>query len=437
MNKKRFLALMLVLVMALSLVACGGEKEEPAPEKETPVVGEEKEPAGEVEWVPDVDTIKIGYVGAMTGPSSAMGQSGEQGAVLAIEEINANGGVGGVMLEYIGRDDEADPTKSFTFVEELIYKEEINMLIGAPNSACVAASLDTITENGIINFLCTATAANIIDPVAYPYTFRLTSTNDIQAESLVQMAVNGDYEKVIVIGDTSALGIDGFAATKKYAAEYGLEIAEYISYTADDADLSAVANSIKNAGADLVIAWALGTDAAKIVRVLDRIDYMEGKCEIIGYTGLYSQTFTDLVADIETDNVTYLGLSAWSIAPGAEKLGDKTQATYEKLNAKYGEYKLDGSGRTSIFGDANRAYEAVYLYCEMIEKTQSMDSDVIKEALEAYGPGYEVKSYDWEGGFSFADDDHEAFNADQMCKCSMDDKLVNEYIGGDFPWMAE
>jgi len=73
----------------------------------------------------------------------------------------------------------------------------------------------------------------------------------------------------------------------------------------------------------------------------------------------------------------------------------------------------------------------------MIEKTQSLDPDVIKEALETYGPEYEVKSYEWEGGYSFSADDHEAFNADQMCKCSMDDKLVNDYIGGDFPWIAE
>ena len=431
MNMKKILSLLLALVMVLSLVACGNSNDPAPADTDT------KAEADDGEWSLGVDTIKIGFVGALTGASSSLGQSGEQGIEMAIEEINAAGGVGGAKLEYVGRDDEADPTKSFTYVEELIYKEEISMLIGAPNSACVAASLDTISENGIINFLCTATSASIIDPAKYPYTFRLTTTNDIQAESLVQMAKNGGYKKVVVIGDTTALGIDGFAATEKYAAQYGVEIAEYIEYTADDADLSAVANSIKNSGADLVIAWSLGADAAKIIRVLDRIDYMEGKCEIIGYTGTGTQTVIELLNEIEADNCTYLGVGYQCIPHGADRLPAKTQATYDKLNEKYGQYKLDGSGRTSTFGDAARVYESVYLYCAMIEKTHSMDPDVIKEALETYGPEYEVQAYEYEGGFSFSPTDHEGFSADLMCKNTMEDKLVNDYVFGDLPWIAE
>ena len=436
MNAKKFWAMLLTLAMVLSLVACGGGTDEkPADEQKEPVGTEE--PAGEEEWSLGVDTIKIGYVGPLTGNSSAMGLGNEQGALMAVEAINAAGGIGGAKLEFVSRDDEADPTKNFTYVEELIYKEEISMLVGAPNSACAAASLDAITENGIINILCTATSASIVDPAAYPYTFRITSTNDIQAESLVQMAKEGGYKKVVVIGDTSALGIDGFAATEKYAAEYGVEIAEYISYTADDADLSPVANSIKNAGADLVIAWTLGADAAKIIRVLDRIDYMEGKCDIIGYTGLYNQAFIDLVADIDAPNVSYLGFGPWSIAPGAEKLGDKAQATYDAFAERFGEYKLDGSGRTSTFVEACRAYEAVLLYCNMIERAQSIDPDAVKEAMETYGKDYEVQSYEWEGGFPFSADNHEGYNASQMCKCDMKEKLVNDYVAGDLPWIAK
>ncbi|MBR5470919.1 MAG: ABC transporter substrate-binding protein [Oscillibacter sp.] len=432
---KKLIAVFLSLVMVLSLVACGGEKEKE--EEKTPVESEKVEEPVDTGLDLGVDTIKIGYVGAMTGPSAGMGMCGEHGTIMAIEEINAAGGVGGVQLEYVSRDDEADPTKSFTYVEELIYKEGINMLIGAPNSACSAASQETISENGIINFLCTATSASIVNPELYPYTFRLTSTNDIQAESLVMMAAEGDYEKIVVIGDTTALGIDGFAATEKYAKQYGVEIAEYISYTADDADLSAVANSIKNAGADFVIAWALGTDAAKIIRVLDRIDYMEGKCEIVGYTGLNNAAFIELVADIETDNVRYLACTPWAIPAGGEKLGEKTQATYEKFNDRWGVWKKDGSGRVSYFDDSSRAYEAVYLYCEMIEKTGTLDPDAIKEALETYGSEYQVKAYEWEGGYSFSADDHEAYSAAMMCKSSLEDRLENEYVNADFPWMVE
>ena len=431
---KKFLALILALAMVLSLAACGSAGQA-APEKpaETPAAPAEKPadaPKDDGAWSLGVDTIKIGYVGPHTGPSAGMGMSGVEGAQLAVEKINAAGGVGGAMLELVTRDDEADPTKSFTYVEELIYKEEINMLIGAPNSACTAASLDTITENKIIDILCTATSAAIIDPELYPYTFRICSTNDIQAERLVQLAKEGNYSKVVVIGDTSALGIDGFAATEKYAADYGVEIAEYISYTAGDADLSAVANSIKNAGADCVLAWALSGDAAKILKALDRIGHLSA-CEILGYSGFYSMTFPELLGDLDISNASYLGFNPWAITPGGEKLGDKSQAYYNEFRDRFGAFKADGSGRASTVGDANRVTEAIYLYCAMVEKTQSLDPDLIKAALETDAVNYEVGTYTWEGGYSFSATDHEGYNADQLCKCLCNENPINDYVDGD------
>jgi branched-chain amino acid transport system substrate-binding protein len=67
--------------------------------------------------------IVIGFVGAQTGASATMGNATMQGAQLAIEEINAAGGILGNQINCVIRDDEADPTKSKTAVEELVDKE--------------------------------------------------------------------------------------------------------------------------------------------------------------------------------------------------------------------------------------------------------------------------------------------------------------------------
>lgn len=426
---KRILALVLAMIMALSLVACGGgAKEEPKPEGE--VAQKPAESGDSEEWSLGVDTIKIGFVGPQSGPSVAMGMSGVDGATLAVEKINAAGGVGGAMLELVTRDDEADPTKSFTYVEELIYKEDIDMLIGAPNSACTAAALEVITENKIIDILCTATSAAIVDPELYPYTFRTCATNDTQAERLIQIAKEEGYKKIVAIGDTSALGIDGFASTKKYAEQYGVDVVEYISYTAGDADLTAVANSIKNAGADCVLGWALSGDAAKILKALDRIDYLS-QCVILGYGGFYSNTFPELLGDIDTSNCSYLNFYPWALVPGGESLGEKSQAYYDEFKDRFGAFKTDGSGRASTNGDANRVTEAIYLYCAMVEKVQSLDPDLIKEALETEAVNYQVQTYTWDGGYSFSATDHEGYNADQLCRAVCASNPVNDYVDGD------
>lgn len=435
MSKKRFLAVLLTFAMVLSLAACGGKEEAPA-EKPAETPATETPAADDGEWSLGVDTIKIGYVGPLTGTHSGMGQAAADALEVLTAEINAKGGVGGAMLEYVIRDDESDPTKSFTNVEELIYKEEIDMLIGAPNSACASASVDTTNENEIITILHTASANHLIDPEAYPYTFRILQTNDLMAEALVQMALDGGYEKVVVIGDTSALGVDGIASTQKYAEQYGLELAEAITYTAGDADLSAVANSIKNSGADCVLAWALSADAAKIVRVMDRIDYMVGECEIIGYSGM-DATFAELVSDLDTSNVTYLYPAPHSLKPGAEKLGERNQVTYDLQKDSFGAWKTDGSGRTSLYGNFAWACEAIYLYCDMVERARSLDSDAIKEALETYGKDYTWKCNDIEGGMTFSPDDHEGFNPAAMARCALVDNVVNEYVDGDIPTAAK
>ena len=411
---KKIIAIILCIAMLATFTACGNKA---------------KNEFG-------VDTIKIGFVGALTGPSATMGQANMQGAQMAIDEINAAGGVNGIKLELVTRDDEADPTKNFTYVEELIYKEGVHMLIGAPNSACAAASMETVTENKIPTFLATATSSAIVDPVKYPYTFRVTGTNDIQAEALVKMAVDGGYESVVVVGDTTALGIDGFASTEKYAEQYGLEVVEYISYTAGDADLSAVANSIKNADADLVLSWMLFGDAAKVIRSLDRVGYMDS-CEIIGYTGTYSHEFTALLEGIDMSNISYLNYTPWTIGAGEDRLSGKTAVSYAKFSETYGEYTVDGSGRTSGYGDAIRAYEAVYLYCAMVEKAGSIEGDAVKTALETYGKDYETVGFEWVGGYAFTAEDHEGYSADMMCRCVCKENIVNEYLQGDMPERME
>jgi branched-chain amino acid transport system substrate-binding protein len=382
-----------------------------------------------------VSGIKIGFVGALTGPSATMGEAIVQGAQIAVDEINSVGGIAGVPLKLIARDDEADPTKNLTAMEELIFKEEIKLVLGSPNSAACSASLATINENEVPEFITTATSAALTDPVKYPYTFRTTSTNFLQAGSLVQVALDGKYTKVVTIGDTSALGIDGFAGTKTWAAEKGLTVSDYISYVANDPDLTAIAQKIKDDGADAVIAWTLGADAARIIKALDRINYLD-KVTILGYTGMTIASFLELVGDVDTSKVTYLNFTWWTLDPDATQLGSSEQVFYEKVNKIYGTYKADGSGRTTEISAVARAYDAVYFMKWLVEnKTHSIEGPALKEAIEKYCSEY-MPTCTQSGPYTFSATDHEGFDLADLTPCSMAKRLVNDKVFGDVPWHA-
>lgn len=433
---KRLTALFLTLVMVLSLAACGGKKEEaPAATPDAPSTDAPADAPADEGIDLGVDEIKIGFCGALTGPSANMGEAIVQGVTMAIEEINAAGGIAGVPLKFVTRDDEADATKNLTGVEELLYKEEVDWLLGAPNSGACGASLDIVSEEEVPEVIVTATSAALIDEEAYPYTFRTTSTNFLQAGGLVLSAKEGGYKKIVAVGDTTDLGKDGFNSTKHYAEEMGVEIVDYISYVANDADLSAVAQAVANAEADCIIAWTLAADAAKVVKALERIDYLD-KVTILGYSGLNQPKFHEMVDGADCSKVTYIGAQAgFVLEEGQEKMADTYQEFYDKVSEKYGAYKADGSGRVTVTSDMMRAYDSIYMLKWLVEeKTQSLDGAALKEAMET-----SISEYDsfWSNyTYAFSADNHEGFALEDHVICKMDTPLVNDYVFGDIPWAA-
>ena len=89
------------------------------------------------------DPIKIGLVTALSGQSARAGEAITRGATIAIEEINAKGGVLGRPLELVRRDDESNPAKGLTAARELIQREKVAILIGG---------LDTPVQLAIVPF---------------------------------------------------------------------------------------------------------------------------------------------------------------------------------------------------------------------------------------------------------------------------------------------
>jgi branched-chain amino acid transport system substrate-binding protein len=360
--------------------------------------------------------IVIGVLGAMSGSSASLGKAQQQGVDMAIAKINAAGGILGQQVKAVYRDDEANPTKSLTAAQELVDKEGINFLVGTTNSTPAATVFPFLQENKIVSVTCVASSNSIIDSVKFPYAFRIMIPNGLQADALVLNAKTRAYKKIALVADTSALGVDGLAAMDTYCAKYGVTPIAKVTYKSDDADMSSVAQSLKNSGADCALFWTLGADGARIVKALERVGYINS-IRIYGYTGIVMTNFNEL-AGPGAAKCASLGIKDWAVADSKSKLQGRFLDLYNKIVATYGVY---GTGkRDTNPSTVASAYDCVMLLKWAIETAGKTDPDAVKAAIESQGAKY---LGNFGGTYKFSATDHDGFRPEDCVPVDIVEKV--------------
>lgn len=183
----------------------------------------------------------IGAIGAMTGPSAQLGNNLKYGATVAVDEINAKGGINGIPVRLVILDDEADPTKSLNLARELVTKDKIDAFIGPTNTTCAMAIQPYLNQNKIIHLNGGCTGAALIDAQKYPYSFRTHINDRDQATYMVQRAVKKGRQKIAMVHDTTALGSGALTDMQNAFKQAGKQPAVDCPYTVGDVDMLPVA----------------------------------------------------------------------------------------------------------------------------------------------------------------------------------------------------
>src|SRR5437762_12957477 len=152
------------------------------------------------------EPIKIGYLPALTGPSSSTGIGINRGTVLAVEEFNAAGGINGRKIELVVRDTQSDPTKAVNAVAELSQRQKVTIIWGPLNSGEALAATPLIARDKV-PMLHPCWVDELIDVKKYPMSFRIAPTN-------TQVGAGANYyvvdvlklKKVAVVSDTTGYG---------------------------------------------------------------------------------------------------------------------------------------------------------------------------------------------------------------------------------------
>ena len=164
------------------------------------------------------NTIKIGYPLPLSGPVSVYGVPVIRAAEMAVQEINAKGGVLGRRLELLERDSKANADEAVRLARELIIKDNVDFLVGTATSAEAPAVSTIAKENKIVFIAPTAKTVQLTAPAnLHPYIFRLGSNTDIDGRTGASIIARWkDVKRVATIAPDYAYGRDAVAAFVDY-----------------------------------------------------------------------------------------------------------------------------------------------------------------------------------------------------------------------------
>jgi ABC-type branched-chain amino acid transport systems, periplasmic component len=200
------------------------------------------------------DTIKFLVVGPMTGDSAAQGLQMRAGAKIAIDEINAAGGVNGKKLAFEVADDVGTPNQATLIAQKYSLDKNILFVLGHNNSSCSIASLP-IWEKAGIPVISPSNTSPSITQLGHKNYFRVIANDDIMARQLAEVAVKSlGMKKPAIIWENSDYGKGMRDVAVDALPKLGVQVAAEDSFISGvDRDYSAIITKYKGAGIDGVI----------------------------------------------------------------------------------------------------------------------------------------------------------------------------------------
>ncbi len=345
------------------------------------------------------DPIKIGLTGPLTGGSSSMGVSMRDGAELAVKEINKAGGVLGRPLLLVERDDEAKNEVGVQVAQELINKEGVVATLGFANTGVALAATRFYQEAEIPVIDNVATGSVVTSQFLAPdhehnYVFRTAANDGIQSRMIAEEAVKRDgFKKPAILADSTNYGQLGVKDLTKALGVLNVTPVATEKFNIGDTDMTAQVLRAKEAGADVILTYAIGPELAQIANAMGKLGW---KVPMVGSWTLSMASFLD----------------------GAGKNGDgammpqtfiqqpSTPKRKAFIDAYKEAYKVD---RMPSPVSAAQGYDSVYLIAAAIAQAKSTEGPKIRAALENLDTKIEgvVTVYDK----PFSETDHEAISA--------------------------
>ncbi len=292
------------------------------------------------------EPLRIGWLAALTGPSSAPAIGFNRGVLFATEAINAAGGVKGRKIEIVTRDTQGDPTKAVNATQELISSARVHAVWGPTNSGESLAVTPIMARSKMPN-IHPCVVDSLIDPQKFPNAFRVSPSNTQWDDAVRGYTLNIlKATKVAVIGDTTGYGVAAVKASSDGLKKDGAEVVYQANIDATQPDMTPDLLRARNAGAQAIVVWS--TSTGMDARLFNTRAAMSWDVPFVGHPSMSSGDIAKLVEKPENWKKVYaVGYRSCSYdetgkLPAAER-GTGRQA--EGQGRSVGHAALVGCGR--------------------------------------------------------------------------------------------
>lgn len=222
----------------------------------------------------DASVIKIASVGPLSGGLAAVAKDYRDGALLAVEEVNAAGGIeiGGKkhLVELVSEDDAGDPKQGAVVAQKIVDDKGISAVVGHYNSGIMIVTQPIFAKASLIALTVTTnpdvTAKAIKNDAGDTTIFRVVAPDTKQGPALAVYAQKQGYKKIAIIDDATAYGKGVADQVTKKAKELGMDIVYHDSATNTTTDFKGILTKIKAEGADAIMWGGLDDTAAVLAK---------------------------------------------------------------------------------------------------------------------------------------------------------------------------
>lgn len=359
------LSIVALILLVLITAGCTDKSEEGTPEVSMP------------------EYINIGLVAPLSGGASDVGNDMKQAAVLAVEEINADGGVfveeygEKIPLKLVEGDTQTSPTEGVTAVERLITNENVVVLVGGFSSGVTLAN--QVPAAGKVPYIITGASSSQVTrrtEIDTSYFFHYCSTTDDYSQPILQffvdqlkplVAADRDLKLALIYRD-DAYGKGVIDSSLAYIEDNSLpiELVAQEKYPTDETDFHTYLTKIAEAKPDAVYTVGFVKDTSSI--------YIQGQRDV-GLNTLY------MAVECNEDPTFYELLGKWGDGQLLESKFAPYAAEYTELMGPYKEAYLAKWGEMPGMMGAD-TYDGIYLAASAIERAGTLDRTQVRDAIK-------------------------------------------------------
>lgn len=349
------------------------------------------------------NAVAIGLDADLSSASARSGEAIRRGIELAIDEINASGGVLGRPLRLVARDHRGNPARGIDNIVALANTENLVAVVGGIHTPVALAELDTIHARKVIYLGAWAAGTPVVANGRDPnYVFRVSVRDEYAGEFLLKKAQDAGYERPGLLLENTGWGRSNEKAFKAAARSLGVSLAGIAWFNWGVTDLAREIDDLRDAGADVVMLVANPREGVVAMRSMAGLP-AASRLPIISHWGITGGNFHEQVREhLATVDLSFLQTYSFIDPP----FPARSAALFRAYRARYPGIESPADVISPV-GTAH-AYDLIHLLALAIEKAGTIDRVAVRAALEQLGPhdGL-VRRYDP----PFSANDHDALDA--------------------------